>query len=113
MPPRNVWKLIAAVIGAISIGVVLLAVAAVTGSMDGRGSSLAALTWIVPIGAGFLVGVVAWALLAAGDRLPSPAHTRCPSCDSVVLEGWRICPHCGHFLGDKVEAGQPADSAVA
>lgn len=110
---RTVWKLLAAVVGAISIGVVLLAVAALTRSVDSHDVSLAALNWIVPIGAGFLVGGVAWALLATGDRLPSRASSRCPSCGSSILEGWRICPHCGHFVGDAVEATKSPDSAAA
>ena len=68
MSQRIVLKLLAAVVGAMSIAAVLLAVAILTRSVDGLGSSLAALNWIVPIAAGFLVGGVAWALLATGDR---------------------------------------------
>jgi ribosomal protein L32 len=110
--PRSVWKLLATVIGATSIAVVLLAVAVLTRSVDGLGSWIAALNWIVPIAAGFLVGGVAWALLAAGDRLPSRVATHCDSCGSIVLEGWRICPHCGHFIGEGVEAVERADAAA-
>jgi hypothetical protein len=110
--PRIVMKLLAAVIGAASIAVVLLAVAVLTRSVDGLDSSLAALNWIVPIAAGFLVGGVAWALLATGDRLPSRVATYCTSCGSSVLEGWRICPHCGHFLGEVVESVEHADAAA-
>jgi ribosomal protein L32 len=111
--PRTVWKLLAAVIGAMSIAVVLLAVAVLTRSVDGLDSSLAALNWIVPIAAGFLVGGVAWALLATGDRLPSRTRIHCTSCGSSILEGWRICPHCGHFVGEVVECTERADSATA
>lgn len=113
MSPRVVWKLLAAVIGAASIGVVLFAVAILTRSVDGLDSSLTALNWIVPIAAGFLVGGVAWALLATGDRTPARTRMHCTSCGSSILEGWRICPHCGHFLGDAVERREPADSAAA
>ena len=112
MSPRMLWKLLAAVIGAMSIAVVLLAVAVLTRSVDGLGSSMAALNWIVPIAAGFLVGGVAWALLATGDRLPSRVTVRCTSCGSSILEGWRICPHCGHFIGESVESVGQADAAA-
>jgi hypothetical protein len=111
--PRIVLKLLAAVIGAISIAVVLLAVAVLTRSVDGLDHSLAALNWIVPIAAGFFVGGVAWALLATGDRLPPRTRTHCTSCGSSILDGWRICPHCGHFVGEVMECAEPADSAAA
>ena len=113
LSPRTVWKLLAAVIGAISIAVVMLAVAVLTRSVDGLNTSLAALNWIVPIAAGFLVGGVAWALLATGDRLPSRVRTHCTSCGSIILEGWRICPHCGHFVGEVLDRAEPADSTAA
>lgn len=106
-----VWKLLAAVIGAASIAVVLLAVAVLTRSVTTLGASMGALNWIVPIAAGFLVGGVAWALLATGDRLPSRATLQCGSCGSTVLEGWRICPHCGHFIGES-ERVERADAAA-
>jgi hypothetical protein len=109
---RIVWKLLAAVIGATSIAVVLLAVAVLTRSVVGLGSSIAALNWIVPIAAGFLVGGVAWALLATGDRLPSRVPLHCTSCGSSILEGWRICPHCGHFIGESVDHVEHADAVA-
>jgi hypothetical protein len=112
MSPRMVLKLLAAVIGAVSIAVVLFAVAILSRSVDGRGSSLTALNWIVPIVAGFLVGGVAWALLATGDRLPSRPRIRCTACGSSILDGWRICPHCGHFVGDAVDCAERADAAA-
>ena len=112
MSQRIVWKLLAAVVGAASIAVVLLAVAVLTRSVDGLGSSIAALNWIVPIAAGFFVGGVAWALLATGDRVPSRVTMHCTSCGSSILEGWRICPHCGHFIGESVERAEHADAAA-
>jgi hypothetical protein len=108
-----IWKLLAAVVGAMSIAVVLLVVAALTRSANGPHSSLSALSWIVPIVAGFLVGGVAWALLATGDTLPSRARSHCAACGSSILEGWRICPHCGHFVGESPDCVERADSATA
>ncbi len=113
MSPKVVWKLLVAVIGAASIAVVLLAVAVLTRAVDGLGNSVAALTWIVPIAAGFLVGGVAWALLATGDRLPSRVRVHCTACGASILEGWRICPHCGHFVGDVTDRAERPDSAAA
>ncbi len=113
MSRKTVLKLLAAVIGAASIAVVLLAVAVLTRAVNGFGSSLSALTWIVPIAAGFLVGGVAWALLATGDHVPARMKFHCDSCGSTILEGWRICPHCGHFVGEAVSCPERADSATA
>ncbi len=109
---RTVWKLLAAVVGAASIAVVLLGVAILTRSSQGFDSSFAALTWIVPIAAGFLVGGVAWALLATGDRAVQRAPIRCDSCGASILEGWRICPHCGHFIGDGVDRTERVDATA-
>ncbi len=113
MPSRSLWKVLAAVVGSMSIAVVLLAVGALTRTMNGGRGSLAALSWIVPVAAGFLVGGVAWALLATGDQLPSRTRVHCESCGSSILEGWRICPHCGHFVGEVPQSAERPDSATA
>ena len=55
----------------------------------------------VPLAAGAVIGLGAWALL---DDPPSPtqdapyAEMACPVCGRAILEDWRLCPYCGSFV---------------
>ena len=55
----------------------------------------------VPLAAGAVIGLGAWALL--DDPAPalqdSPhAEVACPTCGQTILEDWRLCPYCGSFV---------------
>ena len=113
MSRHTLRNLLATVVGAISIGVVFFGVVVLTRA---EGSSFigGALAWLVPVVAGVVVGGVAWAMLAPA-RISASARERCAHCGALVLEGWRICPHCGHRFDEVREAAEHAveQSAVA
>ncbi|MDR3686351.1 MAG: zinc ribbon domain-containing protein [Coriobacteriia bacterium] len=55
----------------------------------------------VPLAAGAVIGLGAWALL--DDPVPAPqdasyAEMACPVCGRAILEDWRLCPYCGSFV---------------
>ena len=55
----------------------------------------------VPLAAGAVIGLGAWALL--DDPPPTTqdvpyAEMACPVCGRAILEDWRLCPYCGSFV---------------
>jgi len=99
-----------AVLGGLLVVSMLTAVVA---EIDGSGwaqlYSLGVLEWIVPIVAGASVGAVAWMILGAmpGAAEP-PLHTEeaCPACGRLILDDWRLCPHCGTLVTHGCDAHQ-------
>lgn len=91
-----------AVLGGLASVSVLTAVAA---ELDDSGLArlynLGVLEWIVPIVAGASVGVCAWLVLKAlPEDTEASTHTEeaCPACGRLILDDWRLCPHCGTLV---------------
>jgi hypothetical protein len=61
------------------------------------------LGWLVPLVSGLAVLGLAWALLTPrnDDQELGSGSQRCESCEGDVLDDWRLCPHCGAFIGDR------------
>jgi len=65
--------------------------------------------------AGAAAGVLAWLVL---DRPPVEADQRshstmlCPACSSPIMDGWRLCPHCGVFVGEELVSVTGTSGAV-
>lgn len=55
--------------------------------------------WLVPLISGAAVAGIVWSVMRAeatgssqgGEHSPSSCH----ACGGMVLEDWRMCPHCG------------------
>ena len=66
----------------------------------------------VPLAAGAVIGLGAWALL--DDPVPTSqdapyAEMACPVCGRAILEDWRLCPYCGSFVAaTESHASRPA-----
>lgn len=90
----------------------LAAIAAEMGTDPSRAHSAVSAEWIAPVIAGVAAGALAWLVL---DRPPveiaQPEREMftCPSCSSTMLDGWRLCPHCGALLEQSMP--QPAVSS--
>ena len=67
----------------------------------------------VPLAAGAVIGLAAWALLE--DPPPTPqdvsyAEMACPTCGRNILEDWRLCPYCGSLVAATESRGtRPAN----
>jgi hypothetical protein len=97
---------LAGLVGALATGAVL-AVILLVNADDGFSRTTVAegMGWLVPILAGVVTGVVAWALLATRRREDSKPtdlgpHCTCSLCGGSVRGDWRLCPHCGARLAD-------------
>jgi hypothetical protein len=107
---RQVLRLISAVLGGVLVALALLAVLFALNSRSGfMGSTAATATgWTIPILAGVVAGVAAWALLLeegsqAAKRQPALV-SRCSECGRPLADEWRLCPYCGAFACESDDA---------
>jgi hypothetical protein len=70
---------------------------------------LSLFTPFAAVGAGVLIGALAWLLLntVAASR-SVPEDKACATCGAPVFDDWRLCPDCGQFIEP---AGGDADVA--
>jgi hypothetical protein len=101
----SVIRAVVTAFGGVFAVAALAAVAAEIGQSES--SSLASaqfFAWLVPLVAGSAAGILAWLVL---DRPPvetvesDQTTTFCPTCGSPIMTGWRLCPHCGVFMGEE------------
>lgn len=111
MNRASVIRSVVTAFGGVFAVAALAAVAAEIGQSESSSlTSVQSVAWLVPVVAGAAAGVLAWLVL---DRPPIEAAqpdystTLCPACSSPIMHGWRLCPHCGVFVGD-----EPVGSSV-
>jgi hypothetical protein len=89
--------------GLMAVSVLVAVVAQVDEFGFVRPYNLGLLEWVVPVIAGVAVAAVAWLVLEGlpeeDEDLPHAAAS-CPACGRLILDDWRLCPHCGTLVED-------------
>jgi hypothetical protein len=68
--------------------------------------------WVVPVLLGASVGVAAWLVLRSlpPERdVPELSEEACPACGRLILDDWRLCPHCGTLLEQGLQQSPTSD----
>jgi hypothetical protein len=92
--------------GLAAVSLVAVLITEIDAAGFGRAGDTGGLAWLAPVVVGASIGVVAWLALRALPResAASPrAEHGCPACGRLILDDWRLCPHCGTLVECKAE----------
>lgn len=100
MNVRALGRLLVATAAGVVTSVGLVVYLNYVNGQDGFMASTAATNpgWLVPLISGVSVAGIVWSVMRsdiAANQLGEHARSSCETCGGMVLEDWRMCPHCG------------------
>jgi hypothetical protein len=100
---RPLIRLAAAAVfgGLFALGLLAFLLAVNPGQGFARCTATTGLGWLVPLVSGLTVAMLSAVLLTGRSRSYGDdvgIKCRCSACQGRVLDGWRLCPHCGALL---------------
>ena len=103
MRSSAVMRFVLVVVGSLAAAGVLLALLLLINSDCGfvGCSGLMPYGWIIPLVAGVVLGLVVMLLMnqddAASEDSSEMRSTACSACGEMIIDDWRLCPHCGQM----------------